>query len=79
MDRPPRCGVIGLKWVFKVKRNEHGAVAKHKAHLVVKGFAQRHGIEYDELFTPVVRLDSVRLLIALVTHNGWEVHHMDIK
>jgi hypothetical protein len=46
---------------------------------VVKGYAQRHGINYDEVFMPVAQLDSVRLLIALMTHEGWEVHHMDIK
>jgi hypothetical protein len=69
----------GVKWVFKVKRDEYGAVSKHKARLVVKGYAQRHGIDYDEVFTPVARLDSVRSLITLATHEGWEVHHMDIK
>ena len=71
--------MIGLKWVFKVKRDEHGAVSKHKARLVVKGYAQRHGIDYDEVFAPVARLDSVCLLIALAAHEGWEVHHMDVK
>jgi hypothetical protein len=70
---------IGVKWVFKVKRDEHGAVFKHKACLVVKGYAQRHGIDYDEVFAPVARLDSMRLLIALATHEGWEVHHMNVK
>jgi hypothetical protein len=65
--------------VFRVKRDEHGAISKHKARLVVKGYAQRHGIDYNEVFTPVARLDSVRLLIALTMHEGWEMHHMDIK
>jgi hypothetical protein len=68
-----------VKWVFKVKRDEHGAVSKHMACLVVKGYAQRDGIDYDEVFTLVARLDSVCLLIALVVHEGWEVQHMDIK
>jgi hypothetical protein len=54
-------------------------VSKHKAHLVVKGYGQRHGIDYDEIFASVARLDLVHLLIALATHEGWEVHHMDIK
>jgi hypothetical protein len=69
-DLPPGRRAIGLKWVFKVKRDEHGAVSKHKARLVVKGYAQRHGIDYDEVFAPVARLDSVRLLIALAAHEG---------
>jgi hypothetical protein len=46
---------------------------------VAKGYAQRHGIDYDEVFMPVARLDSVRLLIALTAHEGWEVHHMYVK
>jgi hypothetical protein len=59
--------------VFKVKRDEHGAVSKHKARLVVKGYTQRHGKDYDEVFVLVAQLDSVHLLIALMTHEGWEV------
>ena len=78
-DLPPGRCVIGLKWVFMVKRDEHGAVCKHKARLVVKGYAQRQGIDYDELFAPVARLDSVHLLIALAAHKRWELDHMDVK
>jgi hypothetical protein len=70
---------IGFKWVFKVKSDEHGAVVRHKARLVVKGYAQRHGIDYDEVFAPVARMEAVRLLLALAAHEGWEVHHMDVK
>jgi hypothetical protein len=79
VNLPPSRKPIGMKWVFKVKRDEHGAVSKHKACLVVKGYVQRHGIDYDEVFMLVARLDSVRLLIPLTTYEGWEVHHMDIK
>ena len=61
---------IGLKWVFKVKRDEHGVVVRHKARLVVKGYAQRHGIDYDEVFAPVARMEAVRLLLALAVHEG---------
>jgi hypothetical protein len=70
---------IGLKWVFKVKRDEVGPVVKNKARLVVKGYAQRKGTEYDEVFSPVARLDTVRLLIALVADRGWEMHHLDVE
>jgi hypothetical protein len=54
-------------------------VFKHKACLVVKGNVQHHDIDYDEVFASVARLDLVCLLIALTTHEGWEVHHMDVK
>ena len=79
VDLPHGRRAIGLKWVYKVKRDENGAVAKNKARLLVKGYAQREGIDYDEVFVPVARLDTVRLLIALAAHEGWEIHHMDVK
>jgi hypothetical protein len=65
--------------VFKVKKDEHGAMVRHKARLVVKGYTQRQGIDYDEVFAPVARLEAVRLLLALATQEGWQVHHMDVK
>jgi hypothetical protein len=70
---------IGLKWVFKVKKNEHGDVVRHKARLVIKGYAQRQGVDFEEVFTPVARLEAVRLLMALAAEEGWQVHHMDVK
>jgi hypothetical protein len=65
--------------VFKLKRNEHKVVIKYKAKLVVKRYAQRRGVDYEEIFVPVARLDTIRLLIALAAHKGWEVHHLDVK
>jgi hypothetical protein len=59
IDLPPSRKLIGMKWVFKVKRDEDGAVSKHKACLVVNGYTQFHGIDYKEGFTPVAQLDSV--------------------
>jgi hypothetical protein len=58
VNLPPGRKPIGVKWVFKVKWDEHGVVSKLKARLVLKGYAQRHGINYDEVFTPMARLDS---------------------
>ena len=76
---PPGHRVIGLKWVYKVKKDAQGAVLKHKARLVAKGYVQQHGIDYDEVFAPVARLESVRLLLALAASAGWDAHHMDVK
>lgn len=70
---------IGLKWVFKVKRDPAGNIVKHKARLVVKGYAQVHGVDYDEVFAPVARMETVRLLLALAAQGEWEVLHMDVK
>jgi len=70
---------IGLKWVFKVKRDPEGNIVKHKARLVAKGYAQRQGVDFEEVFAPVARLETVRLMLALAAQGGWEVHHMDVK
>jgi hypothetical protein len=56
-----------------------GHVSRYKARLVAKGFQQVHGIDYDETFTPVVKMDSIHLELSIVTTKGWEVHHMDMK
>jgi hypothetical protein len=66
---------IGLKWVFKVKKDAAGNVVKHKARLVAKGYAQREGVDFDEVFAPIDRLEIVRVLIALAAHENWELHH----
>lgn len=70
---------IDLKWVFKEKRDQNGEVTKHKARLVAKGYVQRQGVDFDEVFAPVTRLETVRLLLALAAKNHWEVHHLDVK
>jgi hypothetical protein len=64
VDLPPGHRPIGLKWVFKVNRDETGAITKHRARLVAKGYIQKEGIDFEEVFGPVARLDSVRLLLA---------------
>ena len=68
-----------MKWVFKVKRDEHMAVVKHKARLVARGFVQREGIDFEEVFAPVSHLELVRLLLTITVHYGWSVLHMDVK
>ena len=70
---------IGLKWVFKVKRDLDGRIVKHKACLVAKGYTQRQGVDFDEVFAPVARLETVRLLLAVAAHRSWGVHHMDVR
>jgi hypothetical protein len=78
-DLPRGHSAITLKWVFKLKRDEAGAIVKHKAHLVARDFVQREGIDFDNTFTPVARMESVRLLFALAAQEGWRVHHMAVK
>lgn len=70
---------IGVKWVYKTKMNEKGGVDKHKARLVVKGYRQRFGIDYREVFAPVDRLETIQLIIALSAQYGWSIYQMDVK
>jgi hypothetical protein len=70
---------IGLKQVYKVKRNEGGDVVQHMAHLVVMGYVQRVSVDFDEVFALVALLEFVHLLVALAVHERWTVHHMDVK
>ena len=52
---------------------------KHKARLVAKGYVQQQGVDFDEVFTPVARLDTIRIILALAANRGWQVHHLDVK
>nr|GEW14323.1 ribonuclease H-like domain, reverse transcriptase, RNA-dependent DNA polymerase [Tanacetum cinerariifolium] len=70
---------IGLKWVFKTKKDANGNIIKHKARLVAKGYIQKHGIDFEEVFAPVARMETIRLLLAIAANNKWEVHHLDVK
>ncbi|KAG7533591.1 Reverse transcriptase RNA-dependent DNA polymerase [Arabidopsis thaliana x Arabidopsis arenosa] len=79
VELPVGAKPIGLKWVFKIKKNADGSINKHKARLVAKGYVQRHGIDFDEVFAPVARIETIRLIIAIAASNGWEVHHLDVK
>nr|GFC22604.1 ribonuclease H-like domain, reverse transcriptase, RNA-dependent DNA polymerase [Tanacetum cinerariifolium] len=70
---------IGLKWVYKTKRDTNGNIINHKARLVAKGYIQEHGIDFEEVFASVARMETIRLLLAIAANNKWEVHHLDIK
>ncbi|KAM0047020.1 putative RNA-directed DNA polymerase [Helianthus debilis subsp. tardiflorus] len=78
-ELPRGAKAISLKWVFKVKRNANGSLNKHKARLVAKGYVQQPGVDFDEVFAPVARLETVRLLLSLAANEGWKLHHLDIK
>nr|GEX72333.1 hypothetical protein [Tanacetum cinerariifolium] len=70
---------IGLKWVYKVKRDPTEKIVKYKAIIVAKGYVQKHGIDYKEVFASVARIETVHLILALAGSYGWWVHHLDMK
>lgn len=76
---PPDKKIVGLKWIYKTKYKPNGEVQRHKAHLVAKGYIQEYGIDFEEVFSHVARMDTVRMLLALAAQKGWKVFHLDVK
>ncbi|KAL8109524.1 hypothetical protein AgCh_025583 [Apium graveolens] len=70
--------VIGLKWIFKLKKDGEGRIVKHKARFVPKGYVQERVVDFDEVFAPVTRPEMVHFLLALAAKNELEVHHLDV-
>ncbi|GJX62072.1 retrovirus-related pol polyprotein from transposon TNT 1-94 [Tanacetum coccineum] len=70
---------IGSKWVFRNKKYEHGTTTKNKARLVAQGYSQEEGIDYDETFAPVARMEAIRIFLAFATYMNFKVYQMDIK
>ena len=78
-EAPKSCKPIGVKWVYKLKKNPFSKIVKHKARLVVKGYRQRCKIDYDEVFAPVNRFESICILIVLAAQKCWSLHHLNVK
>jgi hypothetical protein len=76
---PKEKKTIGCKWVYKVKHNANGYVNKYKARLVAKGYAQTYGIDYEETYSPIARMTTVRVIIAMAIAKGWSLHQMDVR
>ncbi|GJU64207.1 putative ribonuclease H-like domain-containing protein [Tanacetum coccineum] len=78
-DLPEGKRVIGTKWVFRNKRDERGTIIKNKARLVAQGYRQEEGVDYDEVFAPVARIEAIRLFLAFASFMGFTVYQMDVK
>uniref|UniRef100_A0A2N9H8A2 Integrase catalytic domain-containing protein n=1 Tax=Fagus sylvatica TaxID=28930 RepID=A0A2N9H8A2_FAGSY len=75
----PHQNVVGYKWVYKLKHNSDGAIARYKARLVAKGFHQQQGVDYAETFSPVVKPPTVRLILSLAVSHNWPLQQLDVK
>ncbi|GJX41764.1 putative ribonuclease H-like domain-containing protein [Tanacetum coccineum] len=79
VDLPTGAKVIGTKWVYRNKKDERGVVVRNKARLVAQGHRQEEGIDYDEVFAPVARIEAIRLFLAFASFMGFIVYQMDVK
>ncbi|KAJ9542601.1 hypothetical protein OSB04_029107 [Centaurea solstitialis] len=79
VPRPKNKTIIDLKWIFKNKKDDDGIVTRNKARLVAKGFKQQAGIDYDETFAPVARIEAIRIFLAYAAHKNFTVYQMDVK
>ncbi|GJX69194.1 putative RNA-directed DNA polymerase [Tanacetum coccineum] len=79
VDLPPNMKTIGCKWLWKIKYKSTGEIERYKARLVAKGFSQRDGINFEETFSPVVKMVIVRCVISLVVHNNWPLFQLDVN
>jgi hypothetical protein len=75
----PKQNVVGTKWVFCNKKDEYGVVTRNKERLVAKGYAQVAGLDFEETFAPVARLESIRILLAYIAHHSFKLFQMDVK
>jgi hypothetical protein len=79
VDLPKGQRAIGTKWVYRNKKDERGIVIKNKARLVAQGYTQEEGIDYDEVFAPVARIEAIRLFLAYASFQRFKVYQMDVK
>lgn len=79
VDLPPGKQAITSKWVYKVKLHSDGTLERLKARLVIRGFTQRFGIDYQEVFSPVVKMATIRSVIALAASKGWDLFQLNVN
>lgn len=79
IDLPRDVKPIGCKWLYKIKTDENGNTVRYKARLVAQGYSQKYGSDYDQVFAPVAKLTTLRIVLSLANKNGWYINHVDAK
>jgi hypothetical protein len=75
----PKKNIVGTKWVFYNKEDDHGVVTRNKARLVAKGYSQVEWLDFDETFAPVASLEWIHILLTYATHHDFKLYQMDVK
>jgi hypothetical protein len=79
IPKPAGTSIVGCSWVFTIKQNPDSTVDRLKARLIAKSFTQTYGLDYTETFSPVAKLNSIRIIISLVANLDWPLHQLDVK
>jgi hypothetical protein len=79
LDERPKQNIGGTKWVFRNKQDEFGVVTRNKARLVAKGYSQVEGLDFEETFALVARLESIHILLAYATHHDFNLYQLNVK
>lgn len=79
VELPPGKKTIGSKWVYKIKLRSNGSLERYKARLVAKDYNQQYGIDYQETFSPIIKMTTVRCLIALAASRHWPLFQLDVN
>ena len=79
VDLPPGSKPLGYKWIFNKKMKAYGFIDKYKVRLVIKGYKQKEGLDYFDTYSPVTRISSIQMLIAIAAIHNLKIHQMDVK
>ena len=79
VELPKEKKIVGCKWIFTIKYKADKMIERYKARLVAKGFTQTYGIDYQEIFAPVAKLNTIRIILSLATNLDWSLQQFDVK
>ena len=79
VPRPKGVNVIGTKWIFKNKSDEHDIIIRNKSRLIAQGYTQVEGVDFNKTFAPVARLESIRIFLSVTSHLNFKLYQMDVK